>query len=1018
MRSYAWFAACLWFGVCFTASAWADDTDIYGVSTSQLPPNILIVFDNSGSMSTDDVPGDPYNPATIYTGAYSANRVYYRYCSGWWFFQTCEWRSFGPNAADLGCAGIKSDLLTQGYAEGNIVSTSPYACGNSSDHKRLRTGNYMNYEVSGVGDTRRRLDVAKEVVTDLINTTDNVRFGLMVFNQNDGGRLVKPVGTAKADLIAAINALSAETWTPLGETLAEAGLYFAGKSSWFNSGVTYTSPIQYSCQKNYILLMTDGEPTKDDHAKLVSGTYINGDTIGNHDGDTNDPGNYSDGGTDYLDDVAHYLYTKDVRPDQAGVESSEGFQNIVTYSIGFQTDQQLLMDTAVNGGGEYYTASNYSTLTEAFAYIISSIQQESAVFVAPVVPVSRMNRAYAGNKVYLGFFEPTQSGRWFGNLKSYFLSGTGDILDQNNNPATDADGMILPGATSRWSSGMDGPTVTAGGVGKRLKERVVRRNLYTYTGIAADLTHGHNDFEADNVKIAPAPSPSLVDEVYGTGKEWPLGDFIHSEPVIVHYHNDANNNDQVDDGEMKSYIFAGANDGMLHAFDDDDGSEIWGFIPPGQLSRLPLLLGDQPNYFIDGSPSAYLGEKKILLFGERRGGNRYYALDITDPLTPKWLYQIGHDKLVGLDGDGSGAADGTAATLGYSWSRPQPQTLKTGSSNPNKAIQDVFLLAGGYDTNQDLAAPAATDTVGRAIYTVEVETGEVSALNVNAGNFAAMTHSIVDVTGFDTNFDGFTDRVYAGDLGGHLFALRDDEGDGSWERRLLFDLPAQVVVAGQNVSLGQKFMYAPDATAETFGEFLFLGTGDREHPTDTSVIDALYAVKNDWAVDENGDYSTLTLADLADVTDNLLQVGDAEQRMQAALELQNGQGWYLRLTHAGEKIVSSPVVFGGKVFFTTYTPSVTVAVSDPCSGPQDRGVARLYAVDYQNGKSVIDFTDDEALTTEDRSLVIGTSIPSGVVVTISNNGSGLLIGVEGGLKELDLTGGTTVQFYYWREIFN
>mgnify|MGYP001041997572 CR=1 FL=1 len=52
-----------------------------------------------------------------------------------------------------------------------------------------------------------------------------------------------------------------------------------------------------------------------------------------------------------------------------------------------------------------------------------------AVNVAPVVPVSRMNRTYAGNKIYLGFFKPQQDGRWFGNVKRYKLDNDGTIRE-------------------------------------------------------------------------------------------------------------------------------------------------------------------------------------------------------------------------------------------------------------------------------------------------------------------------------------------------------------------------------------------------------------------------------------------------------------------------------------------------------------------------------------------------------------------------------------------------------------
>ena len=44
---------------------------------------------------------------------------------------------------------------------------------------------------------------------------------------------------------------------------------------------------------------------------------------------------------------------------------------------------------------------------------MSAIVERNSCFVAPVVPVSRMNRTYAGNKIYLGFFKPQQEGNWY-----------------------------------------------------------------------------------------------------------------------------------------------------------------------------------------------------------------------------------------------------------------------------------------------------------------------------------------------------------------------------------------------------------------------------------------------------------------------------------------------------------------------------------------------------------------------------------------------------------------------------
>ena len=43
--------------------------------------------------------------------------------------------------------------------------------------------------------------------------------------------------------------------------------------------------MQERCQKNYIIIMTDGEPTKDRDHRLYDTAYINGDIIGDQDGD-------------------------------------------------------------------------------------------------------------------------------------------------------------------------------------------------------------------------------------------------------------------------------------------------------------------------------------------------------------------------------------------------------------------------------------------------------------------------------------------------------------------------------------------------------------------------------------------------------------------------------------------------------------------------------------------------------------------------------------------------------------
>ena len=58
----------------------ADDTELYianGLSTGQGRPQVLIIFDNSGSMRTEEaVAAEPFDPSFDYTG-YGGNRLFY-----------------------------------------------------------------------------------------------------------------------------------------------------------------------------------------------------------------------------------------------------------------------------------------------------------------------------------------------------------------------------------------------------------------------------------------------------------------------------------------------------------------------------------------------------------------------------------------------------------------------------------------------------------------------------------------------------------------------------------------------------------------------------------------------------------------------------------------------------------------------------------------------------------------------------------------------------------------------------
>jgi type IV pilus assembly protein PilY1 len=161
---------------------------------------------------------------------------------------------------------------------------------------------------------------------------------------------------------------------------------------------------------------------------------------------------------------------------------------------------------------------------------------------------------------------------------------------------------------------------------------------------------------------------------------------------------------------------------------------------------------------------------------------------------------------------------------------------------------------------------------------------------------------------------------------------------------------AKIIFKSNSVASDRrKIFYAPDVTLErdTTGDYesLFFGTGDRETPKESAVINRFYSVKDKFTVTE-GVYSPSTPLGETD----LLNVTDGNPDLS---ELRTKSGWYILLENAGEKSLANPVVFYKVAYFSTFTPSGDVIVGDPCYVGE--GTARLYAMKYDTGGAFFNF---------------------------------------------------------------
>ena len=164
--------------------AYAFDTDLYVASSAEIPPNVLIMFDNSASMN-EKISGAQYDPLITYPFIISEypNQVYYSGTGG-------SWNVYRNSIDQIICTTVKTALTIEGFYNGKIrFSTSE--CGTST-LVSLRTGNYMNYmQITSGPQDRPKLGIAKGTIQSYVNTTDGVRFGAMIFNDNEGGRILK-----------------------------------------------------------------------------------------------------------------------------------------------------------------------------------------------------------------------------------------------------------------------------------------------------------------------------------------------------------------------------------------------------------------------------------------------------------------------------------------------------------------------------------------------------------------------------------------------------------------------------------------------------------------------------------------------------------------------------------------------------------------------------------------------------------------------------------------------------------
>jgi type IV pilus assembly protein PilY1 len=917
----------------------------------------------------------------------------------------------------------------------------------------LYTDNYLRWQQNDniIKVWKSRMDEAKESVTTLINSSPNVDFGLQVFNRNNGsnyrngGRIVHSIQestpSSRSKLLEILtDDITPKTWTPLCESLYEATRYFGGKSVYYGNddditpkrdktieeSKVYKSPFNTCSDRIYVVLITDGEPTYDfDAVDEIFALPASGqEAIGLADrfyvgGNSDLYAEYS-----YLAALAGWISNNDLNLNLDGKQTAN------TYTIGFSQGvegaEELLQETADLGQGDYYYAADSADLTSKLSNVLQSLDASNESFTAASIAANTLNQTETLDSVYHAMFQPDRGPRWQGNLKKYKIVN-GTQLGVNKVKAVTDDGYFSEDVQSYWSDNKDGNSVQEGGVAEMLRKKT-NRTLLSDLGAdntLVDLTYSeasNSDIFSTSAELASAldviDDESIItdmlhwingrdmDDVDNDGitsaenRPDVFGDPLHSRPVAINY------------GDNNIYLVVGTNHGVIHMFKDDDSTnkvnETWAFMPKKFIPNIKPLRDNFTStnkiYGADGQITQHVidyngdgivnGTDKVwLFFGFRRGGNLYYAMDVTNPAEPKIMWTI-----EGGSGDFN--------ELGQTWS--QPKIIFTKLNTVGVKPKPTLLFGGGYDPIKDAKSVGGigdADTQGKAIYMVDAQSGELVWRLAPGGDtvFVGKDSIPASVASLDSDSDGFVDRLYAGDTGGNVWrvdvpgsdkskfsvfklaSLGNGGGTGGTQAndRRFFSEPDIVrAYITETINSGKKDLGGKDIIVQQDIPYdaILLGSGDRTNPLGSDNDDKFFMIKDNniktqQFIPTTPIPTTITLNDLADYTDNPFgQLLTTQEKESLALQVSQKKGWFIDLELSGEKSTSPSVTLKNTVYFSSYTPPSDNIESDSCKVSSGKGW--LYAVDLELGISRYNWSQEDARNRKDTIKFVSTQMLS------------------------------------------
>ncbi|HRI91772.1 MAG TPA: PilC/PilY family type IV pilus protein [Accumulibacter sp.] len=651
-----------------------------------------------------------------------------------------------------------------------------------------------------------------------------------------------------------------------------------------------------------------------------------------------------------------------------------------------QTNIDDLWHAAVNGRGIYFSASDPSTLAAGISDALSNIEIQAGALAA--VAVVSPNLVADAN----GFFEVSfKVGEWSGDVVKRTINGSTGALSAL--PA-EGEAHVSPGWSARER--LDNKVATDGYAsrkiytynpgGESVADAANNLKFFTWANLTtAQRAYFATDALAGNLsqfcstgticltattQTAASGEPlvnflrgdtsnqgSAIDtSAYYRQRTHILGDIVGSEAAYVqaspwNYADAQYGAFRTANHTRTGMIYIGANDGMLHAFNATSGAEEWAYIPAVVIPRLAKLadksyhLEGAHQFTVDGTP--VMGDicisdcgtssavwKTILVGGLNNGGRGYYALDVTDPVAPKALWEFTQDS---------------NENLGYSYGNPVISKLKDGTW--------VVMVTSGYNN-------ISPGDGGGHLFVLNASTGALIR-TISTGVGDTTTPSGLSRISAWANFpdnNNTTQRIYGGDQFGNLWRF-DVNGDIP----LVADPPvydAQRLATLKDADgVAQPITTKPELGKVSSHPVVFVATGQLLGSDDlgTTQKQSMYAIKDRLLDSDYGSPRPLTPAQTIPtpgtfvaqtLTSGTCPEGNAYctsgdsivTSSNNAVDFNTHDGWYIDFPVFGERVNTEMRLQLGTLAFNTNTP--TVGACRPV------GVSFAYYLDYRSGAAV------------------------------------------------------------------